>query len=309
MPLVTDYSGDMSLSEFSNTLQQANAQADTAPGLQASDTDQFSTNAQNFGFWNDPQYLPTLYQGPYADFDFVFSIEDAQNAQMEMSLCEPELGQNVGSPPVPSFLDARSSPEPLEGQGLRFDDYIRQTFGNRRHIRIQAGKNQGRGLRTSADGLEKAHVPPLMGDFPSVLSSKEGATLWEPENLAHVRSLPQLVYDQIAAMYEKLNVTNGQYTQFASGAFPSLAACNAFIQLFFEEFNQLFPLLHQPTFDPASEPWLLVLAVTATGCRFSRVSAAVESGDLMQEFLRRAFFATVREFPFQLRTCVPIGRK
>ena len=297
MPMTIDDPGNMHLPLFSNPSQQALVQAHALTGFQdsnmnhfgtnanISDFDSFGTDASGIAFWNDPQCPPVIYEDPYANFDLVFSMADAQNHQMETTPVDPESGQDLGSPPAPSFLDARSSPEPLEGQGMRFDDYIRRTFGNRRNL-------QGRGLRTPANGQGKTHVLPLIGDFSPILSS-EDAAFWEPENLAHVRSLPQNVYDEIVAKYEKLNVTDGQYTEFASGAFPSLAACNAFMQLFFEEFSPLFPLLHHPTFDPASEPWLLVLAVIATGCRFSRITAAVSSGDLMQEFLRRAFFATV----------------
>ena len=108
--------------------------------------------------------------------------------------------------------------------------------------------------------------------------------MWEPENLAHVDPLLPHVHRQIANKFSELNVTNSHYTQFATGTFPPLPACNAFMQLFFEEFDPLCPILHQPTFQPNSEPWLLVLAVIATGCRFSRISAAVQCGDLMQEF-------------------------
>jgi Fungal specific transcription factor domain len=306
VPLIPNYPCNMSFPGFSAASHQGSVQADdnlleqTAPGFHASGPDPFGTGAPDI-FWDDAQFLHTFYQGPYSDFGFAMPTDETLPSHMDMALSEPELDQNSKSAPVPSFLDARSSPEPMEGQSLRWDDYIRRTFANRRHLRSEEGiDGTGHSMRTSAGRLEKAHAPPLMGEFPSVLSSENKDNIWAPENLAHVRPLPQQVYNQIAARFEDFNVTKGQYTQFASGAFPSLAACNAFMQLFFEEFNPLFPFLHQPTFDPAIEPWLLVLAVIATGCRFSRIPAAVESGDLMQEFLRRAFFAMVRALSFRL---------
>lgn len=47
------------------------------------------------------------------------------------------------------------------------------------------------------------------------------------------------------------------------------------MQLYFDEdFHPVFPLLHRPSFDPGcattTAPWLLLLAVAVTGCRFSR---------------------------------------
>ncbi|RFU35776.1 hypothetical protein B7463_g563, partial [Scytalidium lignicola] len=291
----------MSVSASSTVLKQAGERLNSSvlghtAVDQLSDFYPFCTTAQEMAFWDDLQYLTPLYQGPFADFGFLASPEHAQLLQIETSLSEPDLDHSVSDAPIPSFLEARSSPEPQEGQRLRFGDYLQKIFAHRHHLRNPAGNVQtnatGRDSRISSTRVEKAHYPPLMGAFSPVLTSEGGNHIWEPENLAHVRPLPQQTYDQIAAKFKKFNKTHDQYTQFATGNFPSLAACNAFMQLFFEEFNPLFPFLHQPSFDPAIEHWLLVLAVIAMGCRFSQISAAVECVDLLQEFVRRAFYAT-----------------
>jgi Fungal specific transcription factor domain len=300
MPRMTDYPCNISFPAFSAPSQHStvpveeNVLNNRAVEFQGSEPDPFSIRMipQDVAYWDVSQYLDNLYQGPGADFGFVMSVDVTESSQIEAPVSEPDLGPNVASPPAPSFLDARASPEPLEGQGLKFDDYVRKVFANRRHLHNKDvhGQNSGssRGLK-----LEKAHIPPLMGDFSPFLASGNDDSIWEPENLDHVPYLPQQVYEQIADAFQKLNTTWGPYIQFAGGAFPSLAACNAFMQLYFEEFNPLFPFLHQPTFDPSASPWLLVLATISIGIRFAREPAAVECGDMMQEFLRRAFLATV----------------
>ena len=245
-------------------------------------------------YWEASSYMDGLYQDLGMDFGFAMPIDVAESTQYGTPVSEPDLGANVASPPAPSFLDARASPEPCEGQGLTYDDYVRKVFANRRHLHhkdAHEGANVGGSLQGHT--LQKAHIPPVMGDFPPSLSSQSDDSAWEADNLRHVPYLPQQVYEQIAATFKLLNATQGPYIQFAGGAFPSLAACNAFMQLYFEEFDPLFPFLHKPTFNPSTTPWLLVLATISVGIRFAREPAAVECGDIMQEFLRRAFLAAV----------------
>ncbi|OAL18164.1 hypothetical protein AYO22_10941 [Fonsecaea multimorphosa] len=298
MPLMIDYLSDMSFSAFGDPSQRPSAvpveesvMTSKAVATQGPEIDQFSMDmmSPDMEYWDVSPSFDALYQDLGLNFGFARSIDLAQSTQHETPGSEPDLGANIASPPAPSFLDARASPEPCEGQGLTYDDYVRKVFANRRHLHSK--DKQGSHGHT----LEKAHIPPVIGDFPLSLSSQSDDSTWEPENLRHVPSLTQEVYDQIVAAFQQLNATQCSYIQFAGGAFPSLAACNAFMQLYFEEFNPLFPFLHQPTFNPSTTPWLLVLATISIGIRFARDPAAVECGDIMQEFLRRAFLATIEE--------------
>lgn len=294
-----------SYSTYPASSQQGNMQLgdfdpqSTALDLQPSDSYPFCTTTQDVIFWDDDfQFSAPLGHGQYADFDLLLPLGQ-QPTQIEVTPSESGLEQSLSDSgaPVPSFLDVRSSPEPQEGQGGTFDDFLHKTWPKRRHLYVSVRENQatttGRVPWTPSVRTEKPHYPPLIGGFSSVLSFDGSDGIWEPENLAHVRPLPQQVYNDIVVRYKKLNDITAQYTPFATGDFPSLAACNAFMQLFFEDFNPLLPIIHTPTFDPAQEHWLLVLAVLSTGCRFSHVPSAVECVDVLQEFVRRAFLATV----------------
>ena len=114
------------------------------------------------------------------------------------------------------------------------------------------------------------------------------------EDYRHVPNLPADTYLSICRVFSAVNADAGPYTPFTSSKFPSRDDCNAFMQTYFEEFHDTFPLVHKPTFNPARNEWLLTLAITALGMSFSRVLACHNTEKKaayitwMQEFLRRA---------------------
>lgn len=87
---------------------------------------------------------------------------------------------------------------------------------------------------------------------------------------------------------------------------PSISVMNCFVQLYFEHFQPIFPMLHPPTFSMADTPWQLVLAFASIGCRYSKAierNSKREWADAFQEFLRRALSETASVLissPFQL---------
>lgn len=246
----------------------------------------FLNSAQETAFHDDLPDSQSFDHGPYVDFGFMnFPDQDCMSHD-DLFATDLDLGQSLSGAPVLTFLDARSSPEPNEGQPLRFDDYLGKTFAARPHLRRPTGSVAA---RREKDQLSTTEA------FSDLLSSTSDHAIWERENLAHVEELPPKIYHQIVSNFEALNEPNERNTRFAMGDFPSIAACNAFMQLYFEMFDPVFPMLHRPTFDPAQESWLLVLAIIAMGCRFSQCSAAVDCVDILQEFTRRAFYHTVRE--------------
>lgn len=278
-------SGDRAELECSGASQHVNAldldfeYAPLAFGLQSSDRCPLDMAAQDASFWDSFLDLGSLYQCPNAGFPQLMFPEKLSPSQAGDSISASDSDQHLpeSRAPVPSFLAARASPEPNLGQAMRFDDYIQKAWKQSARI----GKRQAN--------------PLIMGTFDPILSSRDSDDIWCPEDLAHVNPLPRQKYDQIVAKFESLNnTTEAGYKQFSTGAFPSLTACNAFMQLFFEEFDPLFPFIHKPSFDPRQEHWLVLLALVTIGCRYSKIPAAADCVDIFQEFLRRAFHATVR---------------
>ncbi|KAE9378581.1 hypothetical protein N431DRAFT_307310, partial [Stipitochalara longipes BDJ] len=83
------------------------------------------------------------------------------------------------------------------------------------------------------------------------------------------------------------------FRPFQKSTLPSFEAFNCFIQLYFEYLQPIFPLLHQPTFNPSTSPWVLVLAVATIGCRYSKASSSKQCAIALNELLRRAIMVTV----------------
>lgn len=114
------------------------------------------------------------------------------------------------------------------------------------------------------------------------------AEAWKLEDFGNVPRLRHDTYNSIVTGFAILNSDNGCHLPHTTIILPSLTEMNAFIQVYFEEFHPVFPLLHQPTFDPNRDNWVLALALAATGCRFSRLVESSELVNVLQEFLRRA---------------------
>ncbi|KAK1954566.1 hypothetical protein LY78DRAFT_664265 [Colletotrichum sublineola] len=110
---------------------------------------------------------------------------------------------------------------------------------------------------------------------------------WKVEDYQHVPPLGQETYNVMCAHFATLNADNGFHKAFTDELFPSYEVAAAFIQAYFEHFQPIFPLIHQPTFDPRKAPWVLTLAVAVIGSRYSVL--VTESAVLyLNEFLRRA---------------------
>ena len=269
----------------------------TALELQSTELFSFGFPAADGSFWDDGLDLAALYHGTYADFSFPLTTSECElEHDITLDPSTDDLDIDLSPPPPPTFLDTRSSPDPQEGQTLKFEGFIRKAFKSRQQLYNNADQrtecDPGRAPQHHHGWHEKTSYAPLLGAFPMGLADDD-EELWEPENLACVPTLTRGTHDFIVAQFKNLNTTDNHITQFATGRFPCRSACNAFMQLFFESFNPTLPMIHQGTFDPANEPWQLVLAVIATGCRFSRVAKAVQCGDLLQDLVRRAFNATV----------------
>ncbi|KAJ9603153.1 hypothetical protein H2200_012448 [Cladophialophora chaetospira] len=294
---VTLPSNETALHDLSDMMEHNDMELNVSPtafDLYSFDNFPFESGVPHLAFWEDPQFMAPLYQDIPIEFEQLLPGGPTERMPVEASPVEMDSNDDMsdsGSAPVPSFLNARSSPEPQHGQELAFKDFLGQAWPDQGRELAWAGK-----LRYSEHSRgETLYTRPLMGTFSPLLSAPESISIWESENLAHVKPLSQKTYQDILTSFKELNNTTKQHNQFVAGDFPSLVACNAFLQIFFEEFNPVFPLFHQPTFDPTAEHWLLNLAMIAIGCRFSQHTAAVECADILQEFLHRAFQTVIEK--------------
>ncbi|KXH54810.1 hypothetical protein CSAL01_05457 [Colletotrichum salicis] len=110
---------------------------------------------------------------------------------------------------------------------------------------------------------------------------------WDLEDYGHVLTLSPHAYSILETQFEKLNADTDYCKAFTDKPFPSQEAIDAFIQSHFEHYHPVWPLLHQQTFNPERVHWILLLAVAATGCGFSKFGTLSDSF-LLQELLRRS---------------------
>ncbi|KAK6383928.1 hypothetical protein LTS17_003220 [Exophiala oligosperma] len=285
-PIPGDNSHQNDMQQFGESLSQ-----NTTFDFQTYDSTAFGAAVPHLAFWEDPAFMAPLYLDPCVDGEDSLVMDLPNDEQSNLAPADGQTGDDSESDqaPMPSFLGARQSPEPQHGQALRLTEFLANVWPDQGRRRDWAGKTMFSDNRSG----ETLYPPPLMGTFSPILSSTANHQIWEAENLVHVKPLPMGIYTHIVARFKEFNSTSNQYNQFAAGDFPSIAACNAFMQLFFEHFNQLLPIIHQASFDPAQEAWLLVLSVMAIGSRYSQQSVAVECADILQEFVHRAFQATI----------------
>ncbi|KAG9496469.1 hypothetical protein J7337_011245 [Fusarium musae] len=111
---------------------------------------------------------------------------------------------------------------------------------------------------------------------------------WRAEDYGHVPYITEEAYQVMVSTFEQLNSDNAYCIPFTNKHLPSLQHMQIYMQVYFEEYHPVFPLLHKATFLPTKDNWLLSLAVSAIGCLFSQTVQSREVYPIMQEFLRRA---------------------
>ncbi|KAF5672006.1 zinc finger rst2 [Fusarium heterosporum] len=106
------------------------------------------------------------------------------------------------------------------------------------------------------------------------------------ENLAHVDDIPEEVGKSIT--HAALEMQKGSsFPLFKHLAIPPTPVLNVWVQLYFEYFHPVMPILHKPSFCSSKRHWLLVFAVAAIGAHFSTIKDAQACSRAMHETIRR----------------------
>lgn len=130
--------------------------------------------------------------------------------------------------------------------------------------------------------------------LPATEATGVDHSILEIENFAHVGRLSFEKYEEIVENLE-IHANQPIYQTFGSPVLPSAEVMNSFIQLYFEHFHDTMPFIHKSSFDPSKEHWILVLAIAATGCRFSQVPRSDLYGLKLTELVRRSIMVVVSQ--------------
>lgn len=108
----------------------------------------------------------------------------------------------------------------------------------------------------------------------------------ELEKFAHVQALSSEKVDAITQLAEEMQ-REPHHPPFTNLKIPPQPILNAWVQLYFEYFHPVFPILHKPTFLlPEVDP-LLVLCVAGIGAQFSTLKNARAFARSIHELVRR----------------------
>ncbi|KAL1617878.1 hypothetical protein SLS56_010800 [Neofusicoccum ribis] len=105
-------------------------------------------------------------------------------------------------------------------------------------------------------------------------------------------------YDRIADAFRQVCHGLGTtFVPFKTLAVPGPAHLNYFLQLYYEHFHPILPILHTPTLRLNEDEWVLGLAAAAIGCRYSDSEDLLGFIRPMTEFLRRVCVISVEHHP------------
>jgi hypothetical protein len=152
-------------------------------------------------------------------------------------------------------------------------------------------------VSNDADGIcERNYSPTLIElDAPLSFPDMKHADLVtvNNEHSAHVRDISQEQHCAMVLIASRLQY-QPSYPKYSSLCIPPIHILSAWVQLYFEHFHPIFPVLHPPSFSSPNTPPLLVLAVASIGAQFSRLQNAGYCARAIQELVRRTSSHLVR---------------
>jgi hypothetical protein len=115
----------------------------------------------------------------------------------------------------------------------------------------------------------------------------------ELEDFAHVERVPDDITEKVLQFANDIQVSSN-YPRFIQLRIPPPSVLNSWVQLYFEHFHPVFPILHKSTFVPSRTNPFLVFAVAALGSHFSNINGSFSCLKGMHELIRRYTAYTVR---------------
>lgn len=167
---------------------------------------------------------------------------------------------------------------------------------------------------TGLDGLQRSHInstraTPMPDMRPYAPTSGPNLSRTEPNNaprfpalrqedmgtvisekFGHVKEVPETAYEKIKQFHQEVKTTSAGL---GADDFPPLELLASFLELYFEYFNPMIPIIHQATFKPSSGNWTLLLAMMTVGGQYSTLHAREQYVTALQALLQRAISAKV----------------
>lgn len=110
------------------------------------------------------------------------------------------------------------------------------------------------------------------------------------EDFRHVEQVSESTYNAIMNFYrehcQKVNMPNA--------SLPNIQVVSTFVQLYFEYFHPLMPIVHLSSFKPTPDKWILIAAIASVGCQYSRIPTRSRMLSFFWHLLQRIILNLVR---------------
>ncbi|KAE8415640.1 hypothetical protein BDV36DRAFT_285212 [Aspergillus pseudocaelatus] len=221
---------------------------------------------------------PALSADDLIDFASWFSVPADNNFWPELTCYEQDL----------SVLDIVGSSVTEGSLQKPWDVQLRSSFLPQFNIAELYRRNQDPEI--DKDAVEPRHYDPASAEVEAPLVFPDMTVIphedIEAENLAHVEEVPAELTNTVFDLANDMQLKSN-YPQFIELRIPPAPVLNAWVQLYFEHFHPMFPVLHKPTFSTSRANPFLVLAVAALGAHFSDINGAQLCLRAMHELTRR----------------------
>lgn len=108
----------------------------------------------------------------------------------------------------------------------------------------------------------------------------------DQENHAHFNDFDSSYFDPLLELEEHM-AKSSVFPHWENLQIPPIQVLNAWMQLYFEHFHPMFPIIHQPTFGGSETYYLLAFAMATIGAKYSKMKDAHKCSLAMQELVRR----------------------
>jgi hypothetical protein len=106
------------------------------------------------------------------------------------------------------------------------------------------------------------------------------------DRFGHLSHIPEGTINAVTHFY--LGQENHLDAVVDKTPFPPFELLITFVDLFFEHFNPIIPIIHQATFEPTKRAWILLLGMAAIGSQYSSIDNRAQFGTAFRRLLQRA---------------------
>lgn len=283
--------------DMSNQVMAPNQFGNTVYPNQYQPTFNEQSSAYDYGQFDEPlNWIPlSVYPSPYdADLEQDFSfflppLIDTPNLRNDFGTIDPVTGNYQTSTAPTHFQEQHPETQGFASSIMPIDESPASSTSDGVHA-----KGSANGSSTTGEIKRKRRKSSFVPDA-FTKPRNQGSSFAFPDLSEHSNVISsaeskyccgQVMYNSILGAFHQLCTENSLLGSFETGNFPDITSINAFIDLYFDNFHEFFPLIHRPTFGTQTH-WMVVIAVAAIGCTFAKIPNVLELREAFQEFLRR----------------------